>query len=141
VQVIDTGRRFISESHEHVVLLNTRLIRWAALLNGHYLNPCLLLEVETASQSRRYRHDPAVQTQVTARYPAMLHELRQDRLGHVDRNGKANALRRLNHRRVDADDMAVAIRQGATGIARIQSCVCLDDVIDQVAGNTAQRSA
>ena len=82
-----------------------------------------------------------VQAEVAADHPAVLHQLRQDVLGHVDRDGEADALGRLDDGRVDADDPAAAVHERAAAVAGVQGRVGLDDVVDQVAGDAAQRPA
>ena len=54
-----------------------------------------------------------------------------DALGGVRGNGETNALRRQDHRGVDADDVARGIDQRPAGIAGIQRRVGLDDVVEQ----------
>src|SRR5690606_32141345 len=46
----------------------------------------------------------------------------------VDGNGKADALRRLCHRDVDADDFAVDVDERSAAVARVDGSVSLHDV-------------
>ena len=71
----------------------------------------------------------------------MLHELRHDPPGHVDGDGEADPLRRLDDRRVDADDPAPAVEQRPAAVARVERGVGLDDVVDEVAGDAPQGAA
>ena len=71
----------------------------------------------------------------------MLHQLRQNVLGDVDRNGEADALGRHDDRRVDADHLAAAVDQRAAAVAGVEGGVGLNDVVDQVAGDAAQAFA
>ena len=87
------------------------------------------------------RHAPAVQSQIAAHHSAMLEQLRQDVAGHVDRDGETDSLRRLDDRRVDADHPAAAVDKRSAAVAGIQGRVGLNDVVDQVAGDAAQRAA
>src|SRR6516165_3352051 len=88
-----------------------------------------------------HRNRPSVETQVAVDYSSMLHELRQDMAGHVDRYGKANTLSGQDDGRIDADYLAFAVDQWAAAVAGIQGGVSLDDVVHQVAGDAAKRSA
>src|SRR5262249_15034279 len=72
---------------------------------------------------------------------AVLHELREDVPGHVDGNGKTNALRGLDDRRVDADDLAGGVDERPAAVARIEGSVGLNDVVNQMAGDGAQASS
>jgi len=79
------------------------------------------------------------QPEVAAHNPAVLHQLRQDVLGHVDRRGEADTLRREDDGRVDADDLAATVRQRTAAVAGVEGGVGLDDVVHQVPGQAAQR--
>ena len=57
-------------------------------------------------------------------------QLRQDVLGHVDRNGEAEALGGLNHGGIDADDVGPAIDERSAAVAGIQRSSVLNDVLD-----------
>jgi len=54
-----------------------------------------------------------VQPQVAAHHPAELEQLRQDLVRHTDRDGETDALRWLDHGRVDADHPGMTIDQRA----------------------------
>ena len=79
-----------------------------------------------------------MQAQVAAHHAAVLHELGNDALGHVDRNGEADPLRGVDDRGVDADHPAPAVKQRAAAIARVQGGVGLDHVVDEMAGDAPQ---
>ena len=69
--------------------------------------------------------------------PAM--RLLDDRLGEVDRQGEADA---VGHARLggrDADEVAVAVEDGATGVAGVDRRVGLDEVAKAAACRAASR--
>jgi hypothetical protein len=82
-----------------------------------------------------------MQPEIAANHAPVLHQLRQDVLGHVDGDRKADALGRHDNRGVDANDPAPAVDQRPTAVARIEGRVGLDDVVHQVAGDAPQRPA
>ena len=58
-------------------------------------------------------------------------------LGHVDGNGEANALRRLNDGRVDANNLPLAVYKRPAAVAGIQGSIRLDHVVHKMARDTA----
>ena len=64
-----------------------------------------------------------------------------DALGRVGGDGEADALRRQDDRRVDADDVARRIDQRPAGIAGIERGIGLDDVVEQTSRLAAHRAA
>ena len=99
-----------------------------------------LFEPELAGQRPRERDVAAVEAEVAAHDLAVLHELRQDVLGHVHRDREADPLRRGDHGRVDADDPPPAVDERPAAVARVERGVGLDHVVDEVAGDAPQAS-
>ena len=118
-----------------------RLRRRPVRFQAEDLDAALLVEVEPPGDVARDRDVAAVEPQVAADDAAVLHELRHDPPGHVDRDGEADPLRRLDDRGVDADDPAPAVEQRAAAVARIERGVGLDHVVDEVAGDAPQAAA
>ena len=71
----------------------------------------------------------------------MLEQLRQNVLGGTDGNGETDSLGRGDDGGVDADHPAASVDEGAAAVAWIQGGVGLNDVVDQVSSDAAQRSA
>ena len=80
-------------------------------------------------------HDAAVEREglaadpeVAAEHPAVLHQLRDDLGGDVDRDREADRLRAADDRGVDADHLAARVQQRPARVARVQRGVGLDHV-------------
>ena len=64
-------------------------------------------------------------------------QLRNDAVHLVHRDGESDTGKRTrwaDDLRVDADQTACAVEQGTAGVARIDRCVRLDDVLDRPTG-------
>ena len=79
------------------------------------------------------RHILPGDTDVAAPDPPVADQPAGDQPGCVARNGKANSLCRANHCRVHANDFSRGVDERSAGVARIQRCVGLNDVVDQAA--------
>jgi hypothetical protein len=80
-----------------------------------------------------------VQTQVTADHAPVPQQRWQDVLAHVDGNGEADPLGRLDNRRVDSDDVPAAVHERAARVPGVQGRVGLDHVVHQVPGDATER--
>jgi hypothetical protein len=131
----------ITQSDDDILFLNACLIRGSILFDGNNFNAGFLREAELSSLQARNRDRPAMETKVAPDDPAMFHELGQDILRHVNGNGEANPLSRLNNGRVDADHLPPAVDEWAAAVAWIQGGIGLNDIVDKVARDAPQGSA
>ena len=60
---------------------------------------------------------------------ALRHELLHDPLGHVRGDGEADALGKIDDRRVNPDHFAMQVEQGTAGISGVDRGVRLDEVL------------
>ncbi len=86
------------------------------------------------------RHVLARHSQVGATDLPVGHQLCGHEFGRVDPHRETDALRREDDRGVHSDDLAPAVRERATRVARVERRVGLDHVVDQAAGHRAQRT-
>ncbi len=141
LQAVNRCDSLVAEAHDQITLNHSRLGSWPSRLEGDNFDAGILVQIERSGDLPRQGHVAAVHSQIAAHDAAVLHELRYDPLGHVDRNGETDSLSRLNHRRIDADHPAAAIKQRTAAIARIQRRIGLDHVIDQMTGDAPERAA
>src|SRR5262249_46019849 len=87
------------------------------------------------------RHRAGVQTEVAAHDTAMLQKLRQDVLRHIDGDGEADALGRLDDGGIDSDGAAAAIHERAPAVGGIERRVRVNHSVDEVPGDGAECSA
>src|SRR5262245_25160154 len=93
-----------------------------------------------AHDKARNGHVLAADAEVGPADPAVLHQLAGDKFRRVDGNSKTDPLRRQNHRRIDAYDLAQGIDQGTAGVAGVERRVGLDHVVDQPSRFGAERA-
>src|SRR2546426_2117933 len=86
------------------------------------------------------RHSLSPDSKITSANATVLDKPGGNKLRRVDRDRKANALRRKNHRRIDSDNIAARGNERASGVPWVESSVCLDDVVDQAARVGAERA-
>ena len=79
---------------------------------------------------RQFRSDGLdIDAQVAAGHLAFFHQLRDQRLGGVDGDGKPDALTAGNDRCVDSDHFALHVEERPTGVPRVDRSIGLDKVI------------
>ncbi len=61
-----------------------------------------------------------------------IHQLRNQIAHPIDRNGKPDVLRIRSNRRVDADDLAVRVKQGAAAVPGVDRRVRLDQIFQRL---------
>ena len=66
-----------------------------------------------------------------ARHFSFFHQLTGDILRRVDRDRKTNPLRPGNYRSIDPDNFRTGIDERAAGVAGVQRCICLNNIVDQ----------
>src|SRR5258708_8383410 len=118
----------ITQSDDDILFLNACLISGSILFDSNNFNAGFLRKAELPSLQARNRDRPAMETQIAPDAPAMLHELGQDVLRHVNRNGEANPLSRLNNGRVDADHLPPAVNEWTAAVARIHCGIRLSSI-------------
>jgi hypothetical protein len=84
-----------------------------------------------AHQAARQHHVLPGNADIAAPDLAVANQQPGDQLRRVDRGGKAKALGRQYHSRVDADHLAARVDERAAGIAWAERGVGLNDVVDQ----------
>ena len=94
-----------------------------------------------ARHRARNRHGLPADADVAAADPAVANQPRRDEPRRVARDREAQALRRQNHRGVDADHFAARRDERTAGVAGVERRVGLDDVVHQPARSRAQRAA
>src|SRR5262245_32268024 len=83
----------------------------------------------------------AADTNVAAPHAPVFDQSAGNKLGGVNGDGKADALRRQDDGGVDADDGSSRSDEWPARIAGIESGIGLNEVVDQAAGTRAQRAA
>ena len=89
---------------------------------------------DEAAHRPRLPDDPEVRTADAAPSEQFAHHP----LRGIDWDGEADALGHPDDRGVDPDDARPRVDQGATGVARVQRDVSLNDVLDQTARGASQ---
>src|SRR6185437_4483112 len=118
---------------DHVAGTDARALRRAAAGHLHNLDRHLLLDVELAAERLRQHARLCGDAQDGATYDAVFHQPGGDPVDGVHRDGERETLRLLDDGDVDADDLALRVDQRATGVARVDGGVGLDDVLDHLA--------
>src|SRR4029077_371113 len=96
---------------------------------------------EPSRQPRIERHGLRSDAEPATPHPSVPHDAGGDIGCRVDADGKADALRGVDHRGVDADNAAIAVNQWAARIARVKWRVGLDDAVDQPPRRATQAAA
>ena len=134
MKVIDARNRLSLKSHDDVALTNPGARRGAVALD---------LRDQHAPFARQFMktHDAGMKGHILSGHadgaaadPAVLNQPAGDKLRRIAANGEADALRRQDDRRVDADDFADAIDQRASGVAGIERGIGLNDIVHQTPG-------
>ncbi len=89
----------------------------------------------------RDRHRFAADAEPRAAHAAFADQRHGDAFRRRRRDGKADALRRQDDRRVDADHLSPRVDQRAAGVARIERGVRLQDVVEQAPRAGPHRAA
>src|SRR5439155_20009571 len=122
--VVDHGTR---ERHDDVVLLKTRGRSGTSRIHARDDRPARVAQPERlhqlAGQGLHRDADPA------PRHLAAVDQLPGDALDDVRGNGEADTLAGGHDGRVDADDLAAKIHEGAARVAGIDRRVGLDEVL------------
>ena len=94
-----------------------------------------------ARQRAGNRHRLARHADVASAHAAVPNQVPGHEARRAARDGEAQAMSRLDHRRVDADHRAGRIDQRTAGVAGIERRIGLNDVFDQPSRLRAQRAA
>ena len=125
----DTGER-----DNHVTLAQACCCRRASALDRRDTRmPDATARACARAIARGTGHVLAGDADVAAPDPPVANQLRRDESRRVARDGERQSLRRLNHRRVDADHFALRRHERPAGIAGIQRRIGLQHVVHQTA--------
>src|SRR5436305_7614609 len=141
MQNVNDRKRSDVKTNDDVALTNATFSCGTIIFERDNENPAFNHEVVVANNATRQRHILSRQTDIAATDFAIANETASDELGGVDRRGKADSLRRQNHRSVHADDLATGVNQWPTGISGIERGVSLNHGVHQTAGLRPQRSS
>src|SRR5688572_24621071 len=124
------ANRFAVELGDDVPGFDSRLLGRTTRRDISYQRPRVVLQVELLSQG--WVHILDVDAHETAHHPALLDEAFHYRAREVDWNCKTDAViatAATENRSVDADQASFGIDQRATGIARVDRRVSLDEIL------------
>src|SRR5439155_18846856 len=130
-----TAGGMFRQGYDDVLFRYPGLIRRAVLFDRQNLDTCCLDQSKTPAEQPGDRDIAAVHSEVATHHAAVLEQLRQDVFGHVNGDGKTDALCRLDDGGVNADHHRPAIDQRTAAVARVESGVGLNDVVHQVTGD------
>src|SRR2546426_4368664 len=140
MQMVNARNRSIVKANDDVALAHATFSCGTIVFERDDENPAFNREVVVANNATRQRHILSRQTDIAATDFAIANETASDELGGVDRCGKADSLRRQNHRSVHADDLATGVNKWPTGISGIERGISLNHGVHQSAGLRPQRS-
>ncbi|KFL48756.1 hypothetical protein IL54_4397 [Sphingobium sp. ba1] len=130
------GADFLArDADDHVACLDPGLLRALARLDTLYELAAILGEAKRFGQIFTQRAD--LHAQIAATHGFALAQRFHDRGGLFRRNGKADAdiaARRRQNLAVDADHIAAHVEHRATGIALVDRCVGLDELLVPATG-------
>ena len=129
------------QGNDDIFFRYSGLVCGPVLFDRQNLYSGCLCQFKAAGEHPGNRDVAAMDSEVAAHHSTVLEQLWQDVFGHVNGDGKANALGRLDNGGVDADHQGAAIDQRTAAVARVESGVGLDDVVHQVTGDAPQGPA
>src|SRR2546428_4070247 len=88
-------------------------------------------KVEKTNKAGRNSNFLPRQSDKAATNPTVADQVTGDIFGHVNRGGKTNALGRENDSRIDTDNLCSRVDKGSPRVARVQSSVSLNNVVEQ----------
>src|SRR5262249_29259130 len=137
-QVVDTPDRFAGNIEHDIAFGEAGPLRRSARY-----------QIRDHFSARRFQFEPAGKPRIegyalrgdaesAAPHLSITHDARRDIRGGVDADREADTLRGPDHRRVDADDPAVAVHQRSARVAWIERRIGLDHAVDQPPRRAAQ---
>ena len=141
MQVVDPAHGAVRRSQDDVALAEARAPRPGCSSRSTRRARRTRRRLVGARQRARDRRLLAGHADVAAADAAVAHQARRDEPDGIAGNREADALRRQDHRGVDADDLAGRRDERPAGVAGVERRVGLDDVVHQPSRSRAQRSA
>src|SRR5512141_1666764 len=115
------------ERDDHVAGTDPRLLRRAARRHVGHQRPAPAGNPQVLG---RLGGEPLdVDPEPSARHLPLVLQLLKDRLGELDRRGEPDPLSALDDRRVDPDDIALQVEEGAARVPGVDRGVGLDEVV------------
>src|SRR5712691_8162583 len=138
VQVVDAGYRLAVEGDDQISLLKPGALRRAVRFQRDNQDGAVVRQTVEAHYAPVQRHVLPGHADEGARDLPVLDQAAGDELHGVYGHGETDPLRRQDHGRVDADDVARGVDERPARVPRVQSRVGLDDVVDEPARAGAQ---
>jgi hypothetical protein len=110
MQIVNAPHRLLIDGHDQVTLAQAGLARRTTRFDRHDFDRSLIRQVVEPHQAAMEGSFAGGDPQIAAAHPAMREELRDDPLGCVGGNCKANALGHHNNRRVDPNNLAPGVQ-------------------------------
>src|SRR5438067_82142 len=126
------------EADDDVAFAHAAALGRTARLERDDEDAALARQIVMTHKSARQRHVLSGETDVAAAHAPVADQTTGDELRRVNRSGEADALRRADDGRRDADHKTARRDKRAARIARIQSRVRLDHVVHQTPRLRAQ---
>src|ERR1700686_847676 len=139
IQIVDAGYGMPLQRNDDVSFAQACALRGAIFFDPNHHRAHFLRQVVEADHAPVHGHRLRRDADVAAANAAIAQQAAGYELRRVDADGKTNALRGQNGRRVHAYHAAGGINQRAARVARVQRSVGLNDVIDQPPGIRTER--
>src|ERR1700686_2252433 len=139
MQIVDAGYGMPLQRNDDVSFAQACALRGAIFFDPNHHRAHFLRQVVEADHAPVHGHRLRRDADVAAANAAIAQQAAGYELRRVDADGKTNALRGQNGRRVHAYHAAGGINQRAARVARVQRSVGLNDVIDQPPGIRTER--
>lgn len=133
MEVVDAGDGLAVKPDNHIALGESGCGAGARRLDGNNHDAAFHWQVVKADHAAVQRNVLPAHSDVAAPHFAVADQAPRDKRRRIDRDGEAQALRRQNHGRVNANHFAARIHQRPAGVPRVQRRVGLNDVVDQPA--------
>lgn len=136
LQIIDTCYRATAESNEYILDPQSARLGWPILFKQENLDTRFLFQPELAAQFRSNGNLTDVQPEITPDHSPMFEQLRKNCFGSVHGHSETNPLCGLDYGGVNPNNATSRIHEWPPGVTRVQSGIGLNDVVDQVTGDT-----
>src|SRR5215471_4344208 len=134
MQAIDVRDRIRAETDNDIALLESGTPGRTVLLHADDKDSSTDLEVVATHQKPVNRRVLTCNAEITPPDFSVFNQAARHKLRGVDGRRKANSLRRKNDCRIDANHFTVRRNQRPTGVSRVQSSICLNDVVNKAPG-------
>ena len=133
VKIVYSGYRFPVHCNDEIAFAHSGAMSWAFFFTGDDDDSGFFGEIVEADDAAVDRDGLGGDADEAAANASVAEEAAGNEFGRVDADSETDTLRGKNGGGVDADDAAGGIDERATGVARVEGGVGLNDIVNKTA--------